>query len=145
MIEGVIIEPLKVFEDERGEVRHMLKCDSPYFTRFGEIYFSFINPGYVKAWKKHQKQTQYFCVPVGNIKVVLFDDRKNSSSKGEVQEIEIGEDNYCLLRIPPQIWYGFQSQGNDRALIVNCTDIPHDPQEAMQIDSADHSVPYSWT
>jgi dTDP-4-dehydrorhamnose 3,5-epimerase len=144
MIEGVIVEKLKKIEDNRGSLMHMLRCDSPHFTVFGEIYFSYINCGAVKAWKKHMKMTQNFAVPAGNIKLVIYDDRENSSTKGKVYEIEIGEDNYCLVTIPPMLWYGFKGISNSPSLIANCADIPHDPAEIMRIDFSDPKIPYKW-
>ena len=37
MIDGVILTPLRQIFDERGKVMHMLREDSPVFSRFGEI------------------------------------------------------------------------------------------------------------
>ncbi len=143
-IVDVLIKSLKIIPNEKGDVMHMLRSDSDMFTQFGEIYFSYISPGFIKAWKKHQKQTQCFSVPVGNIKLVMFDDRRDSSSKGQVQEVFFGVDNYQLVKIPPEIWYGFQAVGNEKAMIVNCTDVPHDSNESIQKDIKDKIIPYSW-
>ncbi len=144
MIEGVLIEPLKVFSDEKGDVQHMLRCDAPFFTKFGEVYFSSVRPGHVKGWKKHIRQTQHFAVPEGNVKFVLYDDRKNSSTSGQVQEVELGDSNYKLLRLPPQIWYAFKAIKNRPAKLANCTDIPHDPNEFTRLDISDKTIPYTW-
>jgi len=144
MIEGVLIEPLKVITDEKGDVQHMLRCDTPFFTRFGEIYFSSIKAGFIKGWKKHIRQTQHFAVPEGNIKFVLYDDREKSSTKGQVQEVELGVSNYKLLRLPPQIWYAFKAVADGSAKLANCTDIPYDPSESTQLDILDKTIPYSW-
>ncbi len=144
MIDGVLIEPLKTFSDERGKVMRMLRADDPYFKRFGEVYFSKVIPGVIKGWKRHSKMTQHFAVPVGSIKVVLFDDRIVSASKGEVQEVIIGEGNYCLLRIPPEVWYSFKAIGISPAMIANCTDLAHDPKEVMIAEISDKKIPYKW-
>ncbi len=144
MIEGVRIEPRKILPYEKGDVMQMLRADENFLKQFGEIYFSFIHPGFVKGWKKHQKQTQHFVVPVGTIKLVLYDDRLFSRTKGQLQEIELGRSRYQLVRIPPEVWYAFQSIGQESALIANCTDIPHDPAEAVTIDLTDQTVPYTW-
>lgn len=144
MIDGVIIEPLKQIVDERGKVMHMLRVDSPLFKKFGEIYFSVVSPGMVKAWKKHLRMTQYFAVPVGKIKLVLFDNRSNSHTFGKMDILEIGEDNYCLVKIPPLIWYGFQGISSIPVLIANCTDMPHNPNEVDRLDPLDKTIPYNW-
>lgn len=144
MIDGVIIQSLKQITDERGKVMHMLRCDSPLFERFGEIYFSFVNPGVVKAWKKHKRMTQNFAVPIGMIRLVIYDNRDGATSYGRTEIMEIGEENYCLVKIPPLLWYGFQCTSSTQALIANCTDIPHDPDEAEQQDPLDSFIPYQW-
>ncbi len=144
MIEGVRTEKLKVFSDQRGRVMQMLRCDSKLFAGFGEIYFSTVNPGLVKAWKKHLRMTQHFAVPRGKIRLVIYDDRENSASRGAIQEIDTGEDNYMLIRIPPRLWYGFKAEGQETALIANCTDMPHDPEECLRREAEDKTVPYKW-
>ena len=55
MIEGVFIKPLKVFSDEKGRVMHMLRSDDDLFKKFGEVYFSIVNPSVIKGWKKHSE------------------------------------------------------------------------------------------
>lgn len=144
MISGVIIQPLKQIEDERGKVMHMLRKDSELFLGFGEVYFSLIHCGKVKAWKKHFKMTQHFAVPVGKVKIVIYDERKGSPTYKEIQEVELGEGNYSLIRIPPLLWYGFQGISAGTSLIANCASLPHDPQEAENLDSSTKAIPYSW-
>ena len=144
MIDGVIIQELKQIVDKRGKVMHMLRCDSPLFEKFGEIYFSVVNPGVVKAWKRHKKMTQNFAVPIGMIKLVIYDNRDGTISYERTEVLEIGEDNYCLVKIPPLVWYGFQCISFTQALIANCSDIPHDPDEVEQLDPLNSFIPFKW-
>ena len=144
MIDGVVVQTLKQIADERGKVMHMIRCDSPLFTKFGEIYFSVVNPGVIKGWHLHKKMILNYAVVSGMIKLVLFDDRKNSPTKGEVQEIFTGEDNYFLIKIPAGVWNGFKGIGTKPAIVANCATIPHDPHEIVRLDPFDNSIPYSW-
>ncbi|OGH24775.1 MAG: dTDP-4-dehydrorhamnose 3,5-epimerase [Candidatus Levybacteria bacterium RIFCSPLOWO2_01_FULL_39_24] len=145
MIDGVIIRPLKKIPDERGMVMHMLRNDDPEFVKFGEIYFSVVHPQVVKAWHIHTKMTLHYAVIKGLIKLVLYDDRKNSKTKGELTEIFTGDTNYALITIPPMIWNGFKGVGTESAIVANCSDVPHDPKEIKRISPADNSiVPYAW-
>jgi len=123
---------------------HMLRSDASFFEQFGEVYFSLIKPGVIKGWKKHLKITQHFAVPVGNIKLVLYDDRINSSTTYQVQEVFIGEDNYQLVRIPPLVLYSFKAIGDKSALIANCINQPYDPGEVITFDVYDKTIPYMW-
>lgn len=144
-IEGVVLLPLKIIPTDGGPVLHMLRSDSPLFKGFGELYFSEVLPGAVKAWKQHSRQTQHFAVPMGHLKIVLFDGRETSSTQGQVLELTLGRpDNYALLCIPPLVWYGFTALGTAPALICNCADMPHDPQEAVRKPVDTKDIPYRW-
>ena len=93
MIEGVEVIPLRQIVDDRGKIMHMMRADSPYFEKFGEIYFSTVHPGVVKGWHIHKSMTLNYAVVHGTIKLVLYDDRPKSKTKGEVMELLLGPDN----------------------------------------------------
>lgn len=144
MIAGVGIVPLRQIADERGKVMHMLRADAPHFRAFGEIYFSTVVQGAVKAWHIHKTMELNYAVPVGSIRLVLFDDRAGSGTRGEVQEMTLGPDNYHLVTIPALVWSGFKSIGRETALIANCATLPHDPAEIERLDPSDSRIPYDW-
>lgn len=145
MINGVKIQPLKKICDERGAVFHMLRRDDPNFDKFGEIYFSSVYPGVVKGWHLHTKMTLNYAVIQGMIKLVLFDDRKGSSTRGEIMEIFTGEDNYSLITIPPKVWNGFKGMGMKTVIVANCSNLPHDPKEMQRLDPLSNEIiKYSW-
>ena len=144
MIHGVIIKPLKKIADERG-IMHMMKDTDPEFKKFGEIYFSAVYPGVVKGWHSHIKMTLNYAVVKGMIKLVLYDNRENSPTKGELMEIFIGDNNYSLVTIPPMVWNGFKGIGTQEAIVANCTDISHDPDEIQRMDPLQNDiVSYDW-
>lgn len=144
MIDGVSVTPLRQIHDERGTVMHMLKQSDPHFREFGEIYFSTIFPGVVKAWHLHSRMVINYAVPVGKIKLVLYDDREESPTRGEVQELFLGPDNYHLVSVPPFVWNGFKGLGGSLSIVANCASIPHDPEEITRLDPIDGGIPYDW-
>lgn len=144
-IEGVIFTELKEILDNRGSILHMLRSDSDDFEKFGECYFSEILLDKIKAWKKHKIQTQNIAIPIGEILLVIYDCRKNSKTFKNLITSKIGRpNNYKRVKIPPGVWYGFKCIGKTNALIVNCTDIPHDKNESEIISFDDNQIPYSW-
>lgn len=144
-INGVRISDLRQITDARGAVLHMLRADSPDFVTFGECYFSEVAPGAVKAWKRHREQTQNIAVPVGRLRLVIFDDRDGSPTSGTTDVIDLGRpDAYCRVTIPPGLWYGFATLGETPALLANCADTPHDPLESESTTPEDPAIPYSW-
>jgi dTDP-4-dehydrorhamnose 3,5-epimerase len=144
VIEGVSVRPLGQILDERGKVMHMLRSSDPEFTAFGEIYFSLVFPGVVKGWHLHQRMTLHYAVPMGLIKLVLYDERPRSPTRGELMELFAGPDSYSLISIPPGVWNGFKGLGPTTSLVANCSDIPHDPAEIVRRDPRDTSIPYTW-
>lgn len=144
MIHDVRVAPLKQIVDQRGKVMHMVRRDMPGFSGFGEIYFSTINAGAVKAWHRHKLMTQNYAVPFGTIHLVLYDDRQNSPTSGRLQEMTIGENNYCLVTIPPMVWYGFATPKPPFAIIANCASLPHDPEEVERLDPGSPKIPFRW-
>ncbi len=144
MIQGVDFHPLKQIPDERGRVMQMLRRDDPWFERFGEIYFSVVYPGVVKGWHLHKVMTLNYAVIVGRIKLVLYDEREDSPTRGKLQEIFAGEDNYCLITVPPNVWNGFKGLGVEPAILANCATEPYDPSEIVRSDPFSDRVPYDW-
>ena len=143
-IEGVKVIPLKKIPDERGCIFHMLRNSDPHFKEFGEIYFSTIYPNAIKGWHKHDIPTLNYATIVGNIKLVLYDDREDSSTKGELMELFIGENNYCLVQIPPKIWNGFKAIGNKKAIVANCCTHAHGTFKSERMDPVNDYIKYNW-
>jgi len=145
LIDGVALTELRQISDKRGSVLHMMRNDSPEFTQFGECYFSEVLPGSIKAWKQHRLQTQNIAVPVGRIRIVIYDDRKKSSTHGKLQVFELGRpDQYQRLQISPLLWYGFSCISTIPALLANCADLPHVPEENDLIPFDSTEIPYHW-
>ena len=144
MIDGVQINPLHQIPDERGKIMHMLRADAPHFQQFGEIYFSCVHPGAIKAWHVHKLMTLNYAVVHGMIKFVLYDDREGSPTRGELQEVYVGDSNYCLVTVPPMVWNGFKGYGQNMAIVANCPPHAHDPNEIDRMDPFTDKIPYNW-
>lgn len=145
MIDDVKIIPLGQIPDERGKIMHMLKCTDSHFEKFGEIYFSVAYPGVIKGWHLHTKQTQFYAVISGMIKLVLYDERKKSKTFGEIMEIFTGEDSYQLVKIPVGVVNGYKVMGVKPAIVANCATEPHDSDEMLRYDPLNSHIKYDWS
>lgn len=143
-IDGVIIKKLNKIPDERGSIFHMIKKEDEVFRQFGEIYFSTIYPGVIKGWHIHKEMELNYAVIKGNIKLVLYDDRKKSKTKGNLMEIYMGDKNYILVKIPPMVWNGFKGIGVDEAIVANCATLSHRSDEIERMDPFSKKIPYNW-
>ena len=145
-IDGVKIIKLKIIPDERGTIHHMLRESDEHFTKFGEIYFSKIYKGAIKGWHIHKEITLNYCVVQGMVKLVLYDSRNNSSTKGNIMELFIGDDNYVLVIIPTGVANGHKGI-TETSLLANVPDVPHDKLDAdemIRIDPHNNDIPYNW-
>jgi len=145
-IEGVKVIPLVRIPDERGTVMHMLRADDPHFLGFGEIYFSTVYKNVVKGWHRHSEMTLNYACIFGRIKLVLFDDRAGSATRGAIMEQFLGPDHYALVQVPTGIWNGFKGMSDPHAILANCCTHAHDPRadRSERLDPFDSPIPYDW-
>lgn len=143
-IDGVLLTPLRKVEHPKGEIYHAMKASAPGFCGFGEAYFSTVRGGLVKGWKRHNRLTLNLVVIVGAIRFVIRDDRADSPTRGQVQEVVLGPAaDYARLTVPPGLWVAFQ--GVDAwNLLLNIIAQEHDPAEAdnLALDTFAHAWPY---
>ncbi len=144
MINGVQIIPLRRIPDERGTIMHMMRATDPHFQQFGEIYFSTIYKDVIKGWHLHREMSLNYACIHGRIKLVIYDEREGSSTKGELMEIFLGPDNYSLVIIPPEVWNGFKGIVEPVSIVANCCTHPHDPTRSSRLDPFDNHIPYNW-
>ena len=144
MIEGVKIHELNRICDERGSIWHMLRSDAKHFEKFGEIYFATIYPGVVKGWHEHTLQTQNYAVVDGMIKLVMYDNRPTSNTFQTLMEVFLGDENYKLATIPPGVINGYKSITQNRAIVANCSTLPHSPGEMIRHDPHNCFIEYNW-
>ena len=147
LIHGIHVKPLKVIADERGYLMEMLRSDDSFFQRFGQSYVSVAYPGVVKGWHFHKIQTDHFVIVRGMMKVVLYDQREGSPTKGLINEFFMGEKNPILVTIPPGVVHGMKGIGTEPAMLVNVpTEVyRYDQPDEFRIDPHKNDIPYDWS
>ena len=146
LISGVRTKPLRVIPDERGRLFEMLRRDEPLFRKFGQVYCTTVNPGIVKGWHYHKRQIDNFVCVGGMIKLVMYDSRPGSSSKGIVNEFFIGTHNPLLVQIPAGVWHGFKGLSSPEAIVINIPTAPyhHKRPDEYRCDPHHNDIPYDW-
>ncbi len=147
MINGVRTKSLRVIPDERGRVMEILRADDELFLKFGQVYITTTYPQVVKAWHYHKVQTDHICAIQGMIKLVLYDSREDSPTKGEINEFFIGDHHPLLVQVPNRIYHGWKCISEGEAVILNI------PTEVYVYNAPDEyrllphgkDVPYDWT
>ncbi len=146
MIEGVKVKKLRVIPDERGMLMEMVRCDDEDFIKFGQVYMTTAYPGVVKGWHYHRKQYDNMVVVMGMMKIVLYDNRKDSPTFGEVNEFFAGAHNPVRITIPPNVCHGFKCISTEEALVINTVTEPYDydnPDE-FRYEPHGNDIPYEW-
>jgi dTDP-4-dehydrorhamnose 3,5-epimerase len=147
MIHGVKIKRLTVHPDERGRLMEILRADDEgFFIKFGQIYLTTTLPGVVKAWHSHATQSDNVTCVRGMIKLALYDTREDSPTRGEIQELHLGEHAPLLVQIPSRVFHGWKCISVEEAFIINC------PTEAYNYSEPDETrrppdspdIPYDW-
>lgn len=134
-MEGVTLHPLKRIIVPKGDIYHALKSTDEGYAGFGEAYFSQIEHGEVKGWKRHNRMTLNLIVPVGTVKFVIYDDREGSPTYGEFAEIILSsESNYQRLTVAPGLWMAFYGEGKGTSMLMDIIPEPHDPSEASRME-----------
>ncbi len=145
MIDGVKVVPLQRHADDRGYLTEVLRCDDEYFIKFGQIYISFLRKGVIKAWHKHEKQTDHFYVVKGTSKIGLYDDREGSLTKGQYQTVILGDEGQdALLAIPPLVWHG-QMSLSDATYLANLPTEPYNRDNPDEIRAEVDEFEDIWT
>lgn len=131
MMEGVELYPLKHISVPNGDVFHALKCTDEGFAGFGEAYFTQIESGKAKGWKRHNKMILNLVVVYGKVKFVIYDDRENSKTKGQFEVITLDpSENYQRLTVAPGLWMAFYGVDRTTSMLMDIIPEPHTPAEA---------------
>ena len=146
MIDGVAVKKLRVIPDERGRLMEILRSDDEFFSRFGQVYMTTAYPGVVKGWHYHKKQTDHVAVVKGMLKLVLYDNRDDSSTKGEINEFFLGDHNPVLVKIPPLVLHGFKCISEEEAVGINVPSevYDYDQPDEFRVDPHKKDIPYDW-
>jgi len=141
-IKNIILTPVEIIDNPKGEILKGMDCADKGFSGFGEAYFSAVKPEQIKGWNRHKLMTLNLIVPIGSVKFVVIDDKNDGINKNNIFEVELSIHNYQRLTIPPGLWVGFECTSKTKSFILNIADMVHDPNEIERIDL--EKINYNW-
>ena len=148
LIEGIRIEPIALWPDDRGHfmevlrVGHGLAADFPAAT--SQVSATVTYAGIVKAFHYHLRQSDYWTVVKGMLQVGLVDLRRGSPTFGERNTIYVGEKRPWQVLIPPGVAHGYKVIGQEAAVLVYVTSRFYDPGDECRIAFDDARLAYDW-
>lgn len=135
-MDKIILSPLNQIYNSKGSIFHVIKKSDDQFNGFGEAYFSFINKGEIKGWKKHKKMTLNLVVPFGEIEFTIY----NEDNK-KFFNTSLSKKNYQRLTIREGLWVAFRGI-EENNILLNIANIEHDPSETINKNLND--IKYDW-
>jgi dTDP-4-dehydrorhamnose 3,5-epimerase len=145
LIDGVVRRQAITHPDERGTLTEVFNpawglSDQPLVY----VYQVTIRPGQVKGFVLHRTYSDRLFFSLGTVKVVLYDDREGSPTRGMLNELFFSEHNRGNLVIPSNVWHAAQNVGLKDALFVNCPTKPynHEDPDKWALPSDSDQIPY---
>ncbi len=144
LLAGVFVKDLVTHRDDRGFFREIIRVTDPFFSEFGQWSHSRMYAGVAKAWHVHRKQTDWWYVPTGVLKVALHDTRKDSPSNGRTVDFLMGENQPAqAVCIPPGVAHGCKCLSGPADLFY-VTSRVYDPADEGRIPHDDPDIGYDW-
>ena len=144
-IEGVSVRELVTHGDERGSLTEILRSDWPQFERFGQAIVTVNLPGVIRGWHSHHAQTDAIIVVSGRLRIGLYDARSGSPTHGSVDDMVVGPLK-AVIFVPPGVFHGYRTLGQEPALIVNIPDQLYDASapDEVRVDPHTKDIPFDW-
>jgi dTDP-4-dehydrorhamnose 3,5-epimerase len=134
LTEGVIFKSLPTHSDARGSVVEMFDPRWQWHPDPLVFVYSFtIKPGFAKGWNLHKEHEDRYFILQGEMELVLFDPRPQSSTYGEVCRIVLSEKNRRIVNVPKNVWHADHNIGSTDVVVVNFPTVAYD-----------HSNPDKW-
>lgn len=155
MITGVQIKELKVFKDkpdldqpniEPGIFLEILRNSDGLLSKFAQSNFSIAHKGTIKAFHWHKRQDDLWFIASGHAKIVLYDQRENSPTKGQTEVIDAGTDSYKLVLIPSGVVHGYKVISDEPCLLFYhvTSEYNRDNPDEERIDPFDKTINFDW-
>jgi dTDP-4-dehydrorhamnose 3,5-epimerase len=146
-IDGVFVREVLHVPRDHGVITEVFRPQwDPTGLPIVHIYQSRLFPAAIGAWSCHAKTVDRLFVNQGHLKIVMYDGREDSPTRGRIMELHAGDARPAFVVIPIGVWHGLQNLGGSDALVLNCPSRPYDYDDPdhyrLPFDSPE--IPYSW-
>lgn len=147
LIEGVVIRHVKHVPKGNGSLVELYRRDwAVDGLPVDQVFQVTLVPGGISAWHAHQFTTDRLFVSHGLVRVVLYDARDGSSTRGVLNEFKLGTLQPALLVVPPKVWHGVQNIASECATVVNLVDRAYEYEDPdhWRVPEDSPDVPFAW-
>jgi dTDP-4-dehydrorhamnose 3,5-epimerase len=126
-IHGVKVHQQPTQQDHRGTVFELY---SPHWA-FDDVplvyaYAITIRPGVVKGWALHERHVDRYFFVSGTMKLVLYDPRPESPTRGLVTVQYFSELNRSMVSVPAFVYHAIENVGTAESMLVSFPSEPYD-------------------
>jgi dTDP-4-dehydrorhamnose 3,5-epimerase len=120
-VEGVIIRPLKRFDDARGWLIELFREDELATENHPAMaYISQTLPGVARGPHEHREQTDYFAfVGPGDFRLYFWDARPDSPTHGHRQTLLAGASNMVSVIVPAGVTHAYKNVSSVPGIVFN--------------------------
>lgn len=151
LLSGVVMRRTRPVPHEDGHLTEVARTDwQEIVNPIVQVHVTTTLAGRVRAWGLHQRSTDRLFVVSGIVKIVLFDGRNDSPTRGQFNEFVVSERAPALVCVPPNLYHGWKNIGTTEAAIINMPDRAylHDGPDALDLpwdsEAARRTIPYVW-
>ena len=145
MLDDIRVRQQVTQQDHRGTLTEIY---SPSWG-FDDIPLVFIytvttRPGMIKGWAVHHQQVDRYFFYLGSLKLVLYDARESSPTRGMINELYFSEVNRSLVSVPPGVYHAVENVGATDALMINFPSEPyrHEDPDKYTLPLENDVIPY---
>ena len=151
LIEGVLIEPLQVYPDDRGFFCELARLGKGLAEKMVpgdqckiQVSLTLTYPGTIKAIHYHSEQSDLWAPVSGMVQVFLYDLRRKSRSFGAINTIFAGRFQPWEILIPPGVAHGYKALGVEPIQLVYFTDRHYNPADELRLPYDHPDIAYDW-
>jgi len=130
LIEGVAIREVLNVPKSNGYLTEIFRRDWPEaHGEVDQIFQVVLEPGAISAWHAHSETIDRLFVCHGLMRIVLYDARPDSPTRGAINELRFGTIRPALIHVPPRVWHGVQNVSQGPAILINAVDRAYDYED----------------
>lgn len=127
LIDGVRIREVRHVPKASGRLTEIYRRD--WLTdaeAVDQVFQVVLQPGRITAWHAHERTLDRLFACEGSARIVLYDPRPGSPTRGLINQFMFGEHRPALVVIPPRVWHGLQNVGTTPLHVLNLVDRAYD-------------------
>jgi dTDP-4-dehydrorhamnose 3,5-epimerase len=148
ILDGVRVEPLAIWPDDRGHFMEVLRVGHGLAARFPpettQVSAAVTHSRVIKAFHFHLQQSDCWTVVGGMLQIALADLRRNSKTFGQRNTLYVGAMRPWQVLIPPGVAHGYKVISAEPALLVYVTSRFYDTADELRLPFNDSRVNYDW-